>query len=543
LKKISFIIFLIFINISLFSGSYDNDLYWKKFEEPVNLKFARPALLDKDGKDALKNTIWTKTWKEDFNITVENIWDLPNFIEINKYISNGVFTGELPDYMVLNKNNYDALLQADRLQNLSDYEKYMTPFLKYEVYDLANSNVQRVCIVDGKRYAIMKDHCAQTKNAFFVRKDFLEEIGAEQPKTIEDLIIIGKTFVDRGFCEHLFGFNENILNFNVLNINLFLNAYGSYGDMWLKNDNGRFYNSVTSDETKVALDVLRELYAEGYINKKYSNSVDLQKSSFELYNNGELGIISGSYELITCLLSNIKDKVGNNTDWEIYTALPSKANNNYHISGALSKADNSYIAISANCEKPEALIRTMNFKAAVLSDPNYYDENFHTQVLDNGTEISNHMNCLLSGYFNSSKCENIPNSKVITYAIDNGDISKLNDNNLIIYNEISEYIKQLRKGEPFSSVGWKYYKLFYSSNSFFGQLNDHISNDLYRYDEREYPTSYYDLLHVSLNDYACKYFVEYITGTNTYDFKEFKNTFMDYGGQLIADELNYKLYR
>lgn len=81
----------------------------------------------------------------------------------------------------------------------------MTPFLKYNIYDLENTNVHKVFIMDGKRYAIVKKHCYQNKNGFFVRKDYLKEIGAEQPQTIEDLISIGKSFVDKGLCEYLFG--------------------------------------------------------------------------------------------------------------------------------------------------------------------------------------------------------------------------------------------------------------------------------------------------------------------------------------------------
>jgi putative aldouronate transport system substrate-binding protein len=540
LKKFRCFIFLIFINISLFSGSYDNVLYWGEFDKPVNLKFARPAMLDKDGNDALKDTIWTKTWKEKFNITVENIWDLPDLKEINKYISNGVFTGELPDYMVLNRNNYEALLQAGCLQDLSDYEKYMTPYLKYNIYDLANSSVQRECIVDGKRYAIVKDQCYQTKNCFFVRKDYLDAVDAEQPKTIEELIGIGKAFVDKGLCDYAFGFNDNFLDDDVININLFLNAYGSYGDMWLKNDKGRFYNSLTTDETKAALDVLRQLYCDGYINKDWTTANDSQNLSFELYNKGEIGILSGSYQFITFPLSTIVDKDQNIVGWDIYTALPSKNNKDYHISGVNSKADNNYIAISADCEKPEAVIRIMNFKAAVLSNPKYVDKDYRTQILEDGTVIQNYMKCLLSGYFDSSKCNNIPDCAAITYAIDNNDTSQLHENNLKVYKNVKKYMNQTKIGEPFSASDWKYYKLFYGNNSFFGQLNENIKKNLYKYGERERSTIYYDLLHSELNDYSNRYFLEYITGTNNHDFEEFKRSFMYKGGQLIADELNYK---
>lgn len=264
---------------------------FEAFEEPVTVKCVMGySEATKEGVTP-SNCYWNEACKEYFNIDMEWLWEVPNEQYATK-LSAALAAGQYPDILKCDFETYHYLLESGALADLTDvWEEYASPALK-KAYAMAQDSMDSVT-VDGKLMAIpyANDPMISMMTTYY-RTDWLENVGLEMPTNIEELTAVIKAFRDNDPD----GNGEQDTYALALNgtdgLTSYFNAFGAYPKCWIEKD-GQIVNGLIQDETKEALDWLRELYADGYIDPEFATLSYEQMQS--LVADGKAGIRSGQW--------------------------------------------------------------------------------------------------------------------------------------------------------------------------------------------------------------------------------------------------------
>lgn len=175
-------------------------------------------------------------------------------------------SGESYDVVIMNntKNVYANYAGNGALLDLTDLlEKYgsnVTSKISQESFDKLK--------IDGKQYAIPNTASAVINNSIVVRTDWLEKLGLEMPKTLDEF-----TEMLRQFKEKDPGNNgDQNVPFVMAADDVWLsNVRGAFGLATDWNDlDGKLTANVTRPEFKEYLSYLQQLYSEGLIDKEFA---------------------------------------------------------------------------------------------------------------------------------------------------------------------------------------------------------------------------------------------------------------------------------
>ncbi|MGP4038489.1 extracellular solute-binding protein [Gracilibacillus sp. D59] len=338
-----------------------------------------------DGDTPLDNQ-YTRHVKENLNIEVEHAFTASPS-NYDQKVSLAIASNDLPDAMVVGPVELRQLVEADQIADLTEvYENYASPAIK-EIIDSSNGVALENATFDGKIMAIPNSQAsADGVHNLWIRKDWLDKLGLEPPKTIEDFKAVAKAFVeqdpDGNGQDDTIGLagpdtsNKLYANFLESTNNLYgfdgiFSALHAYPGYWIEGDDGQpVYGSILP-ETKEALSVLRDMYSEGLIDPE----MGVREDSGESVISGNTGMFFGPFWMP---YGPITDAVTNNPDanWQSY-ALPLDANGEY--TPHLSTTTTQYVVVRKGYEHPEAAMKILNNLLANESEfdpskggPGYY---------------------------------------------------------------------------------------------------------------------------------------------------------------------------
>jgi putative aldouronate transport system substrate-binding protein len=238
----------------------DNEVY-KELEKRTNIhmQFIHPAA----GQE-----------NEQFNLMIASN-DLPDLIQSPPTAYPGGADKAIEDKVYL------------RINDLID--KYAPNYKKLRA---SNEEIARQTMTDeGNIYAF---HCIQqgdepSWNGLIIRKDWLDELGLQMPKTVDELYNVLKTFKEKKKVEVPLIFN----GFGwMLNTSYpIISAYGVINDFF--NQNGTVKYGVIEPGYKEFLALLNKWYKEGIIDKDFATRDD--KGDGALFTSGKAGAMLRSY--------------------------------------------------------------------------------------------------------------------------------------------------------------------------------------------------------------------------------------------------------
>ena len=298
--------------------------------------------------DDLTYNIWTRACKDRFNVDVITDWISDDY---TTKINLSIAEGDLPDVFTVNESQLQQLIDADLIWDLSDvFDTYASEKLKhYEEVDERSFNAGKR---DGKRYAIPTLHYGfiEQPDYVWIRNDWKEELGLEDPKTMDDLVNIAKAFMEK------YGGYGIAADQTLDYLNLLAPGWGAHPDVWLKNDDGEIVYGTVQPEMKDAVAAWADWYQEGILSPDFA-TMDMAKMN-ESVVAGEVGIQPFM-------------------QWWGYEPGPSVVANNglesmflpYNIPSATGEtvlqsilnSTSSYIVVSKDFEYPEAALKLMNF--------------------------------------------------------------------------------------------------------------------------------------------------------------------------------------
>lgn len=282
----------------------------------------------------------------------------------------------LPDVLVISDRAIlKELVENDLIEDLTDvYENCTTPRIK-EMFESYGSDLWDMGSFDGRLMAIPETVTDHGPRLLWLRKDWMDELGLEEPKTLEDAFKIIESFVANkmGTSD-----GEDPVGL-VCDTDLVGNTSSSYSvepvfdkfyaspQQWV-NQNGQIvYGSVTQ-ETKNALSYLHELYERGVLDQNFA--LRAQNNLRDLVVDGKCGAFFGLWWTPNNPLVDVYEK-NKESDWEPYYLQKSETDDAYD-----SFRDNKYVVVRKGYEHPEIVMKIIS----VLFDYTRYEANDADEV-------------------------------------------------------------------------------------------------------------------------------------------------------------------
>ncbi|THF76672.1 extracellular solute-binding protein [Cohnella fermenti] len=345
-----------------------------KYETPIEVTTVRAvnqSFKYKDG-DSIDSNIWTQIFEEQYGIKVKNLWVVDES-QYRQKLNISIASGDIPDFMLVNKEEMLRMNEAGQLEDLTDLLKqYATPYLN-ELLQQDNGVALSAATIDGKLIGVpqmMVNGGVSTSSMLYVRSDWMKKLNLSAPKTIDDVIKIAEAFAkddpDGNGKPDTYGLGVNKdLYVGHGSLTGFFNGYQAYPRTWIEGADGELAYGSVQPEMRAALEKLRDLYASGGIDQEFAVK-DWSKLSEEVAA-GKLGLAYG-YVSDGGFIQKASVDNNPNADWAMY---PIVSLTGQPVSPQLNDTASNFYVVKKGSKHPEAMI-----KLADIYLKHYYETNY-----------------------------------------------------------------------------------------------------------------------------------------------------------------------
>jgi putative aldouronate transport system substrate-binding protein len=282
-----------------------------------------------------------------------------------------IASSELPDVLTVNYDQLRQLVEADQIEDLTRiYDKYASPFIK-EQYASTKGESLKTATFKGKLMAL-PDTVVQgdAVNMVWIRKDWLDKLKLQAPKTLDDLVNIAQQFIKSNPGQQkdpigipLVGNTGNSTMFqtrnNTYGLDTIFSMYNAYPTMWIKDKSGNPVYGSIAPEAKTALAKIRELYEKGIFDKNFG--IKKSDDANKLISSGNAGIMFAPWWNSWSLEDSLKNDP--KADWQPYLA-PLDANGKFNTH--LAPASLNFLVVKKGFKHPEAIMRVLNLEYKLM---------------------------------------------------------------------------------------------------------------------------------------------------------------------------------
>lgn len=332
--------------------------------------------------ETLENNRYVVAAEKALNIKIKYLW-LKNDADkgYEKQLRLAITAGEIPDmFIVTNQNDLVQLAESGLIMPVDDVvDKYFTTWDK-QIQSSDGGKLYEMAMYDGQCYGIpcnISD--TDTFSYIWLRKDWMDKLNLEAPKTMDDL-----RNIMLAFQEAKLGGSENTYGM-VIDKDLYYSTrglfagYGAYPEFWVEDESGNLVWGGTQENVKKALTFLNGLYNDGLLDKEFITQSNTDANA--LMFNSQAGILYAGHWLAHDL-----QKLHNNdpeSEW-ICVALPSETG--APVEQYLTPVKRGWIVINESYEHPEvaAKIRALCTFAAQggICDGTWWFSNDQAQALE-----------------------------------------------------------------------------------------------------------------------------------------------------------------
>lgn len=225
--------------------------------------------------DTYENNAYTRFLKDFLNVQNENVIEVSEDENYDLYVKRLISEDHVPDVMLVsNLDEVKRLAQEGVIEDLTAaYEECTSDTIK-EIYDSYGSELLESVTVDGKIMALPSTQVYYGCSLFWVRQDWIDELGLEEPKTLDDVeqIVLA-------FRENNMGGEGNIglacmaglvgTGSSNYSLDPVFGVFGAYPQIWVEDERGELRYGSLSRETKEALEYLNGWYEKGVLDENY----------------------------------------------------------------------------------------------------------------------------------------------------------------------------------------------------------------------------------------------------------------------------------
>ena len=318
--------------------------------------------------DTYEDNAYTRYLRKMLNIQNDTVY-MDTEERYSELVNILVKDQNLPDIMVVtDREILKELVENDLVEDLTEvFEKCTSSRIKemYESYGDALLNSGKF---NGRLMAVPETVIDHGPNLLWLRKDWMEELGQEEPETLEDAFEIIDAFVQNrmgtedGETPVGLACDTNLVGTtsSSYSVDPVFDSFGANPQRWISQDGEIVYGSLT-EETKEALDYLHKLYDRRILDRNFA--LRAPNNLRDLVVNGKCGAFFGLWWTPNNPLMESYEK-NSEADWEPYYLQELADKNVYE-----SFRDNKYVVVRKGYEHPEIVMKIIS----VLFDYTRYE--------------------------------------------------------------------------------------------------------------------------------------------------------------------------
>ena len=318
--------------------------------------------------DTYEDNAYTRYLRKMLNIQNDTVY-MDTEERYSELVNILVKDQNLPDIMVVtDREILKELVENDLVEDLTEvFEKCTSSRIKEmnESYGDALLNSGKF---NGRLMAVPETVIDHGPNLLWLRKDWMEELGLEEPETLEDAFEIIDAFVQNrmgtedGETPVGLACDTNLVGTtsSSYSVDPVFDSFGANPQRWISQDGEIVYGSLT-EETKEALDYLHKLYDRRILDRNFA--LCAPNNLRDLVVNGKCGAFFGLWWTPNNPLMESYEK-NSEADWEPYYLQELADKNVYE-----SFRDNKYVVVRKGYEHPEIVMKIIS----VLFDYTRYE--------------------------------------------------------------------------------------------------------------------------------------------------------------------------
>lgn len=325
--------------------------------------------------DTYEDNGYTRYLKKQLNIQNKDVFEAGENDNYQETVSMTIASRELPDVMVVNDMDMlQLLVDNDLIEDLTQVYEDCTSSRIKDIYNSYGSEILDNVTFDGKLMALPETNIDDGPSLCWLRKDWMDKLGLDAPKTVEDVENIVHEFVQKdpggngkgetvglvcddeltGGCGYSYEYQNDII----------FASFGSFPKQWIYNKDGEVVYGSVQNEAKAALGKLRQMYQQGTLD----NNFLMRESSniIELIVSGKCGSFFGPWWSPNNPLMSAMQK-NPNAEWQPYLIQTDKDG---QTSFASQNPNDKYVVVRKGYKHPEIIMKIVS----VLFDDLRYDE-------------------------------------------------------------------------------------------------------------------------------------------------------------------------
>lgn len=325
--------------------------------------------------DTYEDNGYTRYLKKQLNIQNKDVFEAGENDNYQETVSMTIASRELPDVMVVNDMDMlQLLVDNDLIEDLTQVYEDCTSSRIKDIYNSYGGEILDNVTFDGKLMALPETNIDDGPSLCWLRKDWMDKLGLDAPKTVEDVENIVHEFVQKdpggngkgetvglvcddeltGGCGYSYEYQNDII----------FASFGAFPKQWIYNKDGEVVYGSVQNEAKAALGKLRQMYQQGTLD----NNFLMWESSniIELIVSGKCGSFFGPWWSPNNPLMSAMQK-NPNAEWQPYLIQTDKDG---QTSFASQNPNDKYVVVRKGYKHPEIVMKIVS----VLFDDLRYDE-------------------------------------------------------------------------------------------------------------------------------------------------------------------------
>ncbi|HPI99488.1 MAG TPA: extracellular solute-binding protein [Enterococcus sp.] len=228
--------------------------------------------------DSYSDNAYRRLVKEKLGVELESSFEA-NGDDYNRQVSLAIASGDIPDMMVVGRDELEELAANDLIADLTDiYAEHASEYIK-EIYQSFDNVQLNAATIDDRLMALPGTANDFGPNLVWVRQDWLDKLNIKldedgnQAITLDELETTAKAFQEKdaggtgktkgiAFANWLTSDNHGGSGYTATAI---LNAFNAYPKTYLENEKGELVYGSNTSEMKEGLTYLKNWFDEGVL--------------------------------------------------------------------------------------------------------------------------------------------------------------------------------------------------------------------------------------------------------------------------------------
>lgn len=229
--------------------------------------------------DTYEDNAYTRYLLDMINVQNEDMFEAQD-TQYNTNVEMCIATENLPDVMVVgNREVLQRLAEADLIEDLTEaYANCASDRLK-EIYAGYGDSIIEGAMYNGRLMALPETNIDEGPNLLWLRRDWMDKLGLEEPRTLDDAVEIIRAFIEKDPGGNGMGNTIGLVCNPALSggtgysaeymVDIVFACYEAYPKQWIYGKDGEIHYGSVMPEARDGLEKLHQMYEEGILDQNF----------------------------------------------------------------------------------------------------------------------------------------------------------------------------------------------------------------------------------------------------------------------------------